>query len=140
MGYYSTFKGSFSTFKKMNAEQAMQIVALFKRRFGEYDEETSVEYLSSRKSENYEGEIFFSPMTNEIRPISFHMTGYKIKDHIARIFEDIRHCESLKVRFNGQIEVAGEDPNDLWSMTAIDYHLYICSGRVAYDMPNEEYK
>lgn len=140
MGYYSTFAGSFSPFKEINAEQAMQIVALFKRRFGEYDEEASVEYLSSRKSENYEGEIFFSPITNEIRPISFHMKGYKIKDHVAHIFKDIRNCESLKVRFNGQIEVVGEDSDDLWAMTAIDNHLYICSGRVVYDMPNEEYK
>lgn len=140
MGYYSTFSGSFSPSKEINAEQAMQIVALFKRQFGEYDEEASVEYLSSRKSETYEGDIFFSPILNEIRPISFHMKGYEIRDHVARIFEVIRHCESLKVRFNGQIEVAGEDPDDLWAMTAIDNHLYVCKGRVVYDMPSEEYK
>jgi hypothetical protein len=140
MGYYSTFKGSFSTFKEMNAEQAMQIVALFKRRFGEYDEEASVEYFIPKKDYIYGGEIFFSPITNKICPVFFHMKGYNIKDHVTHIFKDIRNCESLKVRFNGQIEVVGEDPNDLWSMTAIDNHLYICSGRVVYDMPNEEYE
>jgi hypothetical protein len=140
MGYYSIFKGSFGSFNKINAEQAMQIVALFKSRFGEYDEETSVECLTPKKNYIYGGEIFFSPITNRIYPVSFHMKGYNIKDHVAHIFKDIRNCESLKVRFNGQIEVVGEDPNDLWNMSAIDNHLYICSGQVVYDMPNEEYK
>lgn len=140
MGYYSTFSGSFKSFKEINAEQSIKIVELFKKRFGDYDEEVSVANLSSRKPEAYEGDIFFSPITNEIRPVSFHMKGYDIKDHVARIFEDIRHCEYLNVRFNGQIEVVGEDPDDLWAMTAIDNHLYICKGRVVYDMPNGEYK